>query len=320
MARGARTRSTATHRTPVPRRTKPDRMKLQQLETFFWTVRLGSFSAAADKLFTTQSTVSLRIRELERSLGVELFDRSARKAVLTPKGRELMEYATRLIDLSNEMVHRVASPDALAGTVRLGVAEVVSVSWLPRLIKAISARYPQLHLEIEEALTGDLMAGLYQGDIELVLAPGGGPIPNASSLPLGSVEFAWMASPAMGLPDRAHKAAELSALPIIGLKPQSFHHAAIEAWFREGGVRCTYLARCKSMGVAASMTMAGVGISYLPVRFHGDDVAEGRLQIVVTDAPFRFVEFVAAVATDRAYPLADTVAALAQEVSDFDRG
>ena len=62
---------------------------MQQLETFFWTVTLGSFSAAAEKLYATQSAVSMRVRELERTLGVELFDRTHRTARLTPKGREL---------------------------------------------------------------------------------------------------------------------------------------------------------------------------------------------------------------------------------------
>lgn len=295
-------------------------MTLLQLETFFWTVKLGSFSSAAQQLFTTQSTVSLRIRELERGLGVELFDRSARKAVLTPKGRELMEYATRLIDLSTEMVHRIAAPDVVAGTVRLGVAEVVSVTWLPRLIRALSERHPQVRLEMEEALTGDLIRALQLGEVEVVLAPGTPMLAQTDVRPLGSVEFAWMASPALALRPGLHGAAELAKLPVIGLKAQSFHHAAIDAWFRQAGAKCNYLARCKSMSVAASMTKAGVGISYLPLRCHREDLERGELQVIETDAPFRFVEFTASVSKERAYPLADAVAALAQELSDFDRG
>lgn len=295
-------------------------MKLLQLETFYWTVKLGSFNAAAQQLFTTQSTVSLRIRELERGLGVELFDRSARRAVLTPKGRELMDYATRLVDLSTEMVHRIAASDVVTGTVRLGVAEVVSVTWLPQLIRALSARFPQVRLEIEEALTGDLVEALRQGEVEVVLAPGTPQLAQTTTRPLGTVEFAWMASPALGLPAGLHDAAALAALPVIGLKAQSFHHAAIDAWFREAGARCNYLARCKSMSVAASMTKAGVGISYLPLRCHRDDLARGELQLIETDAPFRFVAFTATVSKERAYPLAELVAALAQELSDFDLG
>ncbi len=125
-------------------------MKLQQIETFFWTVNLGSFAAAAERLHATQSTVSMRIRELERTLGVDLFDRSQRSARLTPKGRELMEYAGRLLDLTGEIEHRIAAPQSIVGYVRLGVAEVVSTTWLPRLIELISRSYPGVRLEIED--------------------------------------------------------------------------------------------------------------------------------------------------------------------------
>jgi hypothetical protein len=57
-------------------------------------VTLGSFSASAKRLYAMQSAVSMRVRELERTLGVDLFDRTHRSARLTPRGRELMEYAS----------------------------------------------------------------------------------------------------------------------------------------------------------------------------------------------------------------------------------
>ena len=74
-------------------------MNRKQLETFETIVRLGSFAAAAAKLNATQSTVSARIQELEKSLCVQLFDRAQRKANLTTKGRELVSYAQTAIDL-----------------------------------------------------------------------------------------------------------------------------------------------------------------------------------------------------------------------------
>jgi DNA-binding transcriptional LysR family regulator len=65
-------------------------MNVHQLETFYWIVKLGGFTAAADRLRPTQSTVSMRIRELERSLGVRLFDRGKRTARVTAAARELV--------------------------------------------------------------------------------------------------------------------------------------------------------------------------------------------------------------------------------------
>lgn len=294
-------------------------MTFQQLETFFWTVNLGSFAAAAERLYATQSTVSMRIRELENSLGVELFDRSQRKARLTPKGRELMDYATRILDLSTELEHRIAAPASVVGSVRFGVAEVVSTTWLPRLIKLIAERYPHVRLEIEEALTGDLMRSLLQGELELVLVPGYTRLQNASTLSLGKVEFAWMASPALKLEKCVYTPSQLAAWPVIGLKPESFHYSAIEEWFRRDHARCQYLARCKSVAVAASMTMAGMGVSYLPIRNYRDEIDQGKLEIIQVKNPFEPVEFIAAFPLGHAYSLARSVAELAQEVSDFDQ-
>lgn len=294
-------------------------MTLQQLETFFWTVKLGSFSAAAERLYATQSAVSMRVRELERTLGVDLFDRTHRSARLTPKGRELMDYASRILDLSTELEHRVGAREAVSGTVRFGVAEVVTTTWLPRLITLIAERYPNVRLEIEEALTAELMASLHQAELELVLAPGHTRMPGVSTLSLGTVDFQWMASPALGLSERIHSPRELAVYPIIGMKQSSFHYSALEDWFLTEHVHCRYLARCKSVAVAASMTMAGMGVAYLPVRSYMHEIEQKKLAIVHVKNALDPVEFVAVCPAGQTYSLARAVAELACEVSDFER-
>jgi DNA-binding transcriptional LysR family regulator len=292
---------------------------LQQLETFYWAANLGSFAGAADRLYATQSAVSMRLRELERTLGVDLFDRSHRRVRLTPKGRELMEYASRILDLSTELQNRIAVQQSISGTVRFGVAEVVTTTWLPDLIKLIARRYPDVRLEIEEALTADLMKALHDGELDLVLAPGHAGLQDVATTTLGSVAFAWMASPDLGLDERLYGPEQLASWPIIGMKPESFHYSIIENWFQLDHVRCRYLARCKSVAVAGSMTIAGLGVSYLPIRHYRQELAEGRLAIVDVKAPLAPVEFIAAYPLGHLYSLARTVAELATEVSDFDR-
>lgn len=292
-------------------------MKLQQLETFFWTVNLGSFSAAAERLHATQSTVSMRIRELERSLGVELFDRSQRSARLTPKGRDLMEYAGRLLELVAQVEHRVAASESVSGTVRVGVAEVISVTWLPSLVELVLDTYPQVKLEIDEGLTGDLVNSLRAGGLDLILTPGRIPTDGLSAYSLGTVQFAWLAARSRvphGGPFSPH---DLAKLPIIGLKRESFHHATIQSWFNQENFYCRYLARCKSVAVAGSLTVAGLGISYLPLMCFNDKISDGALEILKTVPPLPPVEFIAAVSADEFQPLAQRVAELAVSVSTF---
>lgn len=292
-------------------------MKFQQLETFFWAAKLGSFAAAASRLHATQSTVSMRIRELESTLGISLFDRSKRNVRLTEKGRELVEYATQMLELKSTILYRMASPETITGSLRLGVAEVVSMTWLPELINEISAVYPGIRLEIEEALTADLMRELRDGNLELVLVPGHTPDMNLRTRTLGQVEFAWLASPRLELNGVRHTAQSLAHFPIIGLKNASYHYAHIENWFRQANVRCRYFARCKSVGVAAAMAAAGVGIAYLPLRCYAGMISEGQLVALETTQGSRMVEFVAAYPVDEFDPIATRIAELAASVSDF---
>lgn len=293
-------------------------MKLQQLTTFFWTANLGSFGAAAEHLHATQSTVSMRIKELERSLGVELFDRSHRKIKLTAKGRELFGYAGSLLGLVAEIEQRLTASDCLSGQVRIGVAEVISITWLPRFIDVISQRYPGVRLEIDEGLTGDLMDNLADGSLDLILVPGKTPTPGMLSLSLGHMPFAWMASPSLALGEHVYSARALSRWPIIGLKSSSYHTAVVEGWFRQDHAACKYLARCKSMTVAASMAIQGLGVTYLPVRCYEAQMTTGALQVIRTDVVFPPVEFIAATSIDDVNPLPLALAKIAEEISDFD--
>ena len=72
-------------------------MNIRQIETFFWAARLGSFVQAAQRLNATQSAISMRIQEVESDLRVKLFDRSQRRAILTPEGAMLLPYAEEVL-------------------------------------------------------------------------------------------------------------------------------------------------------------------------------------------------------------------------------
>jgi len=117
-------------------------MNINQFETLIWVARLGSFRAASRHLKMTQPAVSARIRELERELGVNLFDRTLRAVKLTPKGRELMEYAEQIVSLAALVQQQVGHDQAIAGRVRLGVTSIPARTWLPKLIRTINRSYP----------------------------------------------------------------------------------------------------------------------------------------------------------------------------------
>lgn len=100
-------------------------MNLVQIRTFLWVAKLGGFRRAAEKLHTSQPAISSRIAALERALGVSLLERGASGVQLTPKGRELLDYAEKLVQIAETARHRVGEPAAYSGVLRLGVSETI---------------------------------------------------------------------------------------------------------------------------------------------------------------------------------------------------
>lgn len=291
-------------------------MSFQQIEAFYWVVVLGSFAAAADHLYVTQSTISMRIKELEKHLGVELFDRSSRVAQPTATGLELMQYARRLLGLNTELKQKIMSAKAFTGQIRIGVAEVVSLTWLPKFIETVSTTFPGVRLEIDQMLTADLISHLKKGALDLILAPGREPEPGLNTASLGAVEFSWMASPKLGLGGAKRTAQEISEQSVIGLARQSYHHVTIEDWFRKGHAYSSYQVRCTSMLVAASMVASGVGCAYLPINCFSHEVEAGKLELIETSIESQ-VGFIAAMSADEMAPLVFRIADLAVQASDF---
>lgn len=292
-------------------------MTLKQLETFYWVCRLGGFAAAAERLHSTQSAVSMRIQDLEASLGVALFDRSQRSARLTAKGQELVKYAEQLMTAATEIHHRIGDPRVLSGTVRLGVTEFVAVTWLPKLVSAINENYPGIVLELDVDLTLNQLQKLQNGDLDVAVLPGPVAEPGLANVSLGSVEFSWMASPKLGVPHKRLTPRDLQAWPFLTLTRHSNLHKLLGTWFENGGATVRRVDVCNSIGVLAALTMAGLGVSFLPREHFAHEVASGRLQALDLTPRLPDLEYFAVFEKRQTQPLSHTIAQLAQRCSTF---
>ena len=148
-----------------------------------------------------------------------------------------------------------------------------------------------------------------------------GPIvqPGLRNISLGFVEFAWMASPALKIPDRPLTPRDLDNWPILMLSKTSNLYAQLERWFEESGAVGRRTDTCNSLSVLASWTISGLGIGYLPVEHFGRDIRAGRLRMVDVTPKLPDLEYVAALDRRHPQPLAQSVAELAVTVSTFER-
>ena len=292
-------------------------MDIRQLETLLRIVETGSFAAAAQALAATQSTVSARIRELERSLGVELFDRTQHRARLTPKGLDLLPTAREIVALAAKARHQVGDARAITGIVRIGAVGLVALTWLPKFMAAIRSGYPGVSVMLDVALTGSLIDKVRDGDIDLALVTGPSNETSLASVSLGYDEFVWMAARSLQVPATPMTPAELARWPVLGLSTQSHHYPVIERWFREAGAGYNPVISCGNVRVLADLTLAGLGVSLLPRASFAAEIAANVLDVLNTTPRIEPVEFVALYRGNTMNPLANAIAMLASDVSEF---
>lgn len=294
-------------------------MDHRQLEALYWTARLGSFAAAARKLNTSQPAISLRIQELERTLGVTLFDRSRRRAVLTPQGREAVSGAEHLLSLAADLHERLAKPGVLTGLVRVGVTETIALTWLPQLVQLVNEELPNVILELDVDLMRNLWEKFDRGNLELLLLPGQINKSDVIAEYLGGTPYVWMTAPRPNLPRRAITPSDLQSLPIITLGSASTMHDVSTRWFKDHGTQPRSRDICNSLAVVAALTTAGLGVSLLPPIIYHREIERGQLIVLDSDPAMPLVEFWAAYPRRPVSPLPAAIARFARHVSTFQR-
>jgi DNA-binding transcriptional LysR family regulator len=292
-------------------------MTLKQISAFYWICRLGGFAAAAERLHTTQSAISIRMQELERSLGVALFDRGNRSARLTTVGKAFLKYAEQLTALTSELQQHIRDPQKLTGVVALGVTEIVAVSWLPTLVTAIHQQCPGVVLRLDVAAAINQMQKLERGAIDIAIVPG--PVEDARYIKtsVGSVEFDWMASPELGLPRKTFTPKDLQKLPLLTLAPDSMSYKQLDQWFEENDATIERWDVCNSLGVLDALAAASVGVSYLPRGFPVGRDKQKKLRVLNVEPKLPGLEYFVVFEKRLAQPVARVIATLAQQHSTF---
>ena len=128
------------------------------------------FRRAAERSHVSQPTLSGQLRELENRLGIQLVERSRTRVVLTPVGKEIATLArTVLRDVQKIVEIAKHGEQPLGGTIRLGVLPTLGPYLFPHILPELHESYPDLKLYVREGMPNDLMHGLEEGQLDLLL-------------------------------------------------------------------------------------------------------------------------------------------------------
>jgi DNA-binding transcriptional LysR family regulator len=146
-------------------------MELRQMRYAVAVADELHFGRAAERLLVAQPSLSRQVRDLERDLGVELFERTSRSVKLTPAGAAFVDAARRA--LSAAQSSREAAVDAAAGvrgTVTLGFVASAAIHILPDLVRRHSSARPEVQLILREMTTEEQMTALHEEVIDVGLS------------------------------------------------------------------------------------------------------------------------------------------------------
>lgn len=294
---------------------------LKQMEAFYWSAVLGSFSASSQKLHTTQSAIAKRVAELESFAGGALLNRQSRALTLTAQGRKLFDLAGEMLELNTRIALRMSDAHTLEGTVRLGTTELIGLTWLATLIDQSTRRYPRLQLlpEIDGGMT--LYKRLAEDSLDVALMPGPFWSYEYDCVPLASIRNVWMASPRLGIDtSQVLSPFDLVQHPVITQPTNSALTHLYDAWFAEQGMGVKRVLTCNSLGLVAQLTMLGLGISYLPPSYFAPLTSRGDLVQLNVAPDLPRVHYYAVYKKTVMSPLVAKVIEMAQEVCNFEGG
>ncbi|WP_346910224.1 LysR family transcriptional regulator [uncultured Roseibium sp.] len=294
-------------------------MRQQKLETLVWLARLQNFRAVAEKLNTTQEAISQRVASVESQLGVTLFERKKRKCKLTAEGREIIPYAERILELTSEMLDRVANVDAFRGVIRLGVVDTIVHVWLTTLLEQLQKQHPHVTLELRVDTSSALREAVLSGSLDMAFLVG--PLADADMKAryLCTYEFAWVASPRMNLAGRQVSLEEISEKPIITFPKSSRPYAIVKEQMKAANLQAPRINASGSVTASINLVANAGGIGFLPKVSIQEDLRLGRLHMIETDAQSADLQYFAYYPSDLPNALTEAIVDLSKEVANREK-
>jgi LysR family hydrogen peroxide-inducible transcriptional activator len=264
-------------------------MTLTELRYIIAVAREKHFGRAAEACFVSQPTLSVSIKKLESELGVIIFERGGSEIALTPIGENIVQQAQRVLDAANQ-IKEIADQgrDPLRGALRLGVIYTIGPYLLPRIIKSMIERYPDMPLILQENFTVRLVEMMRTGEIDVAILADPFDTTGLDTLPLYEEDFV------VAVPKKHHWTKK-QQIASVDLKQETMLLLGVGHCFRDQVLEvCPEAARfaANSAGIQKTfegssletirhMVAEGLGITVLP-----------RMSVSLDDDPLlKFITF-----------------------------
>ena len=241
-------------------------MEVRQLQTFCVLAEELNFTRTAERVYTVQSNVTSQIKLLEAELGSPLFDRLAKRVVLTEAGHRFRPYAEKALAAMGEGYRAVKFGSEPAGPLHIGAPESVVTYRLPEVLKLFRKRYPRVELIFRPDSDNNLADELESGKLDLAISMSdlvSGD--QLSSIKLGSEDIYLFATPDHPLAN-AKKVypKDLSDQTLLLTESGCGYRKKLDMQLASAKVRPQHVTEFSSVEAIKQCVLAGMGIGLLP--------------------------------------------------------
>lgn len=293
---------------------------IKQIEALYWVHRLGSITAAAEKLHTSQSAITKRIDDLQRGFAVSLIDCDHRNARLTAKGLEVYQLGKELLKQRDLIENTLSEKRALTGRYRVGVTEFSALTWLPEFADRFRETFPGIDLEADVAESPRLRESLLDGGLDFAVLDASFQDLRLAATPLYSVELGWMCRPGLLDSQRSYRLDELAQFPLLSPGPASGLAIIYDRLFTGHRVPQKTTVTAASFAALVALTRAGYGICCLPPKLCETELRGKALQMILVDHPPLRIQFAGMFRQDSVLGIAPFVADIARLCIDLPEG
>jgi len=242
-------------------------MEIRQIQAVAAVARYRNFTRAAEQLHVAQPALSTHVRNVERELGVVLFERTSRRVVLTPAGEAFLTRADRILTDVDALRREMEEFRGLVrGRVRLGAWYTVNPP-LAGLLARFVAAHPHIEIVVREEVSDSMLAMVRRGELDVAMAIMRPDLDLADLEQMVFLEepFVVVTAPTHPLASRRSIAlSELQDVPLITLKPGAAIRILTDRALAAAGVTPRIAVETGETASARGLVAVGIGAALIP--------------------------------------------------------
>ena len=266
-------------------------MQITFVSSFVATADLGSFSKAAESLFSTQATIASRVARLEQELGVQLFLRDGSTLVLTEHGHAALPFARKLLQSNEDFVRAAGGRNDAEGTLRIAWTDYVSFLLQPGFLNAAAAKYPLLNFDFSTQSSLDVLERLQEGRVDIAVLVGTEAKPNVVSRHLFDLQLSWICKSGTLATARPDQLSTLETMPIIDYPVGTLPSQAIHSQIEGASLQAPRIFRFDALQTVLAAVRDGVGIALIPPSIVKTEILENELVVLDIPSPVSHLSF-----------------------------